>query len=164
MNTVGKKTAERIIAIAATGPDTSSIAFNVASLGDIPSSMWCSTASTTTIASSTTRPMARTKPKSESVLMEKPSNGKSANVPTSDTGTANKGIKDARQPCRNIKTTSMTNASASQKVVPISRIPSVTDLVVSIGISYATSDGKRVFNSSISFLTPFSASTALELG
>ena len=38
----------------------------------MPSSMWCSTASTTTIASSTTRPMASTRPNSDSVLIEKP--------------------------------------------------------------------------------------------
>ena len=59
-----------------TGPDTSSIAFSVASRGDMPSSMWCSTASTTTIASSTTRPIASTRPNSDSVLIEKPSSGK----------------------------------------------------------------------------------------
>ena len=59
-----------------TGPETSSIAFSVASRGERPCSMWCSTASTTTIASSTTRPIASTRPKSESVLIEKPSSGK----------------------------------------------------------------------------------------
>ena len=55
-----------------TGPETSDIACSVASRGDIPSSMWCSTASTTTIASSTTRPIASTSPNSDSVLIEKP--------------------------------------------------------------------------------------------
>ena len=59
-----------------TGPETSSIALSVASRGAMPSSMWCSTASTTTIASSTTRPMASTRPNSDSVLIEKPSSGK----------------------------------------------------------------------------------------
>ena len=67
--------------------------------------MWCSTASTTTIASSTTRPIASTRPKSDSVLIEKPSSGKSANVPTSETGTASSGISVARQPCRKTNTT-----------------------------------------------------------
>src|SRR6266536_3418857 len=71
-----------------TGPDTSSIALKVASRGLMPSSMWCSTASTTTIASSTTNPIASTSAKSDSVLIEKPSNGKTANVPINDTGTA----------------------------------------------------------------------------
>ena len=84
-----------------TGPDTSSIAFSVASRGAMPSSMWCSTASTTTIASSTTRPIASTRPNSDSVLIEKPSSGKTANVPISDTGTAIIGMSVARQFCRN---------------------------------------------------------------
>ncbi len=52
--------------------------------------MWCSTASTTTMASSTTKPMASTRPKRDSVLIEKPSSGNSVNVPTSDTGTASR--------------------------------------------------------------------------
>jgi len=97
MNAVGMNTAARIKAIAITGLETSSIAFRVASLGVIPSSIWCSTASTTTMASSTTNPMASTKPNSESVLTEKPNNGNTMNVPTSDTGTASIGISVARQ-------------------------------------------------------------------
>ena len=52
------------------------------------------------IASSTTRPIASTKPKSDSVLIEKRNSGKMANVPTSETGTVSSGIKVARQPCR----------------------------------------------------------------
>ena len=88
MNAVGRKTAARISAIAITGPETSDIAFSVASRGERPCSMWCSTASTTTIASSTTMPIARTSARSEMVLIEKPNNGKKANVPISETGTA----------------------------------------------------------------------------
>ena len=72
MNAIGTNTDARISAMLTTGPDTSRIACAVASRGAIPCSMWCSTASTTTIASSTTRPTARTSPKSDSVLMEKP--------------------------------------------------------------------------------------------
>src|SRR5271169_5865937 len=60
----------------------------VVARGERPFSMWCSTASTTTMASSTTRPMARMRPKSERVLMEKPNIGKKAKVPMSETGTA----------------------------------------------------------------------------
>ena len=76
------------------------MALRLASRGDMPSSMWCSTASTTTIASSTTRPIASTRPNSDRVLIEKPSNGNTANVATSETGTARSGIKVARHPCR----------------------------------------------------------------
>jgi hypothetical protein len=44
--------------------------------------------------------MASTRPKRDSVLMEKPNSGKSTNVPTSETGTASSGIKVARQLCK----------------------------------------------------------------
>src|SRR5262249_1303029 len=69
-NAVGINTAARISAIAITGPETSSMALMVASCGVIPCSMLCSTASTTTIASSTTSPIANTSPESDSVLTE----------------------------------------------------------------------------------------------
>ena len=38
-----------------------------------------------------------------------------ANVPISETGTASNGMSVARQPCRKMKTTSMTSASACQQ-------------------------------------------------
>src|SRR5207247_7697966 len=123
------KTAESTSAMPITGPETSRIACNVASRGDIPSSMWRSTASTTTIASSTTSPMASTSPKSESVLIENPNNGNTTNVPSNDTGTAHNGISVARQPCRKINTTTTTNASASNNVITMSCNPSVTERV-----------------------------------
>ncbi len=131
MNAIGTNTDARISAMLITGPDTSCIARTVASRGDIPCSMWCSTASTTTIASSTTRPTARTRPKSDSVLMENPSSGKTANVPMSDTGTAAIGMIVARQFCRNRKTTMTTSAIASNSVITISLMPSVTGSVES---------------------------------
>ncbi len=131
----GRKTEERIRAIATTGPETSFIAWSVAARGAIPSSMWCSTASTTTIASSTTRPIASTRPNSDSALIEKPSSGKSAKVPISDTGTAISGISVARQFCRKRKTTRITSTIASASVFRISLIPSVTGRVVSTEIA-----------------------------
>ena len=45
--------------------------------------------SITTIASSTTMPVASTMPNSVSVLIEKPNTLTNANVPTSDTGMSN---------------------------------------------------------------------------
>src|SRR6266850_35391 len=100
MKATGRKTDDRISAMATTGPETSCIAWIVAWRGARPRSMCCSTASTTTIASSTTRPIASTKANSDSVLIEKPNKGNTANVPTSDTGTAIIGISVARQLCR----------------------------------------------------------------
>ena len=131
MKPTGMNTALRISAMATTGPDTSSIAFTVASFGDKPCSMWCITASTTTMASSTTMPMASTRPSSESTLMEKPSSGKNMNAPISDTGTVSSGISVARQFCRKMNTTMMTRMTASASVCRISVMPSVTGSVVS---------------------------------
>src|SRR6267142_1611279 len=99
MKAMGINTEDKTSAMPMTGVVTSSIALMVASLGVNPCSMLCSTASTTTIASSTTSPMARMSPKRDRVLIEKPSKGKMANVPISDTGTATRGMRVARQPC-----------------------------------------------------------------
>ncbi len=76
----------------------------------------CSTASTTTIASSTTIPIASTSANSEIVLAEKPSASIAAKVPTSATGTAMIGTKVARRLPRNTKTTTATSTKASTRV------------------------------------------------
>ena len=78
--------------------------------------MFDSTFSTTTIASSTTRPIARIMPNIVSMLTEKPSRCMPMNVPTIDTGTARMGISVARSDCRNTNTTSTTSTTASKNV------------------------------------------------
>ena len=78
--------------------------------------MLASTFSTTTIASSTTRPIARIRPKRVSMLMEKPSRCMPTNVPTMDTGTARIGITVARSDCRKTNTTRTTSTTASKNV------------------------------------------------
>ena len=135
MKMVGMKTAARISASETTGPATSSMALMAASLGFKPSSIWRSVASTTTIASSTTSPMASTKPNSERVFKENPKIGKKANVPIRATGTASKGMSVARQPCRKIKTTMATRTSAMTSVRRMSCMPSETASVVSSGMA-----------------------------
>ena len=62
--------------------------------------MFASTASITTIASSTTMPIASTMPNSVSRLIEKPSIVMPTNVPTIETTTASVGISVARRFCR----------------------------------------------------------------
>ena len=129
MNAVGTNTAHSTRAIAMIGPDTSSMARRVAAIGVSPSAMCRSTFSTTTIASSTTMPMARTRPKSDSVFSEKPSQSRTANVPTSETGTATSGMIDARQVCRNVTTTSTTSSTAMNSVSTTALIDSRTNTV-----------------------------------
>ena len=88
-----------------------------------------STFSTTTIASSTTMPIASTRPNSVSALIEKPNSCITAKVPTTDTGTASSGMIEARQVCRNRITTSTTSAIASSSVWITASIEARTNCV-----------------------------------
>ena len=89
------------------------------------------TASTTTMASSTTIPMASTRPNIESVLTENPSMGKKMNVPMRETGMVSNGMIVARKFWRKMNTTSVTRISASTNVFRISWIEASTAGVVS---------------------------------
>ncbi len=102
MKATGINTADNTKAIPITGPCTFSIALIAASFGARPLYFNSySTASTTTIASSTTRPMANTIANRVNVLMEKSKRTKAANVPSKDTGTAIIGMIVERQDCKN---------------------------------------------------------------
>ena len=116
MNAVGTNTADNTRAMATSAGPTSSIVRCAASRGVIPSWRLRSASSTTTIASSTTMPIARTRPNSESVFSEKPNACSTANVPTSETGIATSGITDARHDCRKRTTTTTTRIAASKMV------------------------------------------------
>ena len=127
--------------MAITGPVTSSIALKDASFGDSPFSMCLSTFSKTTIASSTTMPIASTRPKSVSVLMEKLKSLSPANVPIMETGTARHGMSVALQFCRKRKTTRNTRSTASKSVFTTSSMETRTNVVVSYGMSYVMPSG-----------------------
>ena len=132
MNATGTNTETSTSTMAMTGPVTSPIALMVASRGGSFSVvMMRSTFSSTTMASSTTMPIASTRPNSVSRLIEKPSRYMPAKVPRMDTGTAISGISVARQFCRKTKTTTTTRISASMKVLITSSIEACTNRVVS---------------------------------
>ena len=76
-----------------------------------------STFSTTTIASSTTIPIAKIKPSKVSMFSENPMTSMNPNVPIKEMGTAMVGIKAARQFCKERKTTRMTRKRASNRVL-----------------------------------------------
>src|SRR5262249_44557400 len=116
MKASGTNTAISTSAMAMIGPDTSRMAWWVASRGDKPASMLRSTFSTTTMASSTTMPIASTSPNKLSALMENPNTYITAKVPMIETGTASSGMIEARQVCRNRITTSPPSAIASGTV------------------------------------------------
>ena len=127
----GTNTAVSTSATPITGPVTSSIALHEASRGLSPCSIQRSTFSTTTIASSTTIPIASTSPKSERLLRLKPRAAMKANVPTIATGTATSGISVARQFCRKRSTTRATRMIASRSVLSTSAFDSSMKGVVS---------------------------------
>ncbi|MCY1293145.1 hypothetical protein D9M70_423940 [compost metagenome] len=89
----------------------------VASSGERPSSaITRSTFSTTTMASSTSRPMASTMANMVRVLMVKPNIASTPKVPSSTTGTARVGMMVARKFCRNRYITRNTRTMASPRV------------------------------------------------
>ena len=117
MKAIGTNTADSTSAMPTRAPVISRIDFLVASLGDSFSSvMMRSTFSTTTMASSTKRPMASTMANMVSVLIEKPATASTPKVPSSTTGTAMTGMSVARKFCRNRYMTRKTSAMASISV------------------------------------------------
>ncbi len=92
-----------------------------------------STFSTTTIASSTSSPIASTSPNIDSVLIEKPAADMIAKVPSSTTGTAIVGMIVARRFCRNRYITRNTSTIPSNSVLTTSSIDRRTNGVVSYG-------------------------------
>src|SRR3954468_24530747 len=164
MNAVGTNTAQSTRAVAMIGPVTSFIACSVAAMGLRPLEMFRSTFSTTTMASSTTMPIASTRPNSDSVLIEKPNISITANVPTTDTGTASSGITEARQVCRNTITTIATSTIASIRVWTTDLIDSRTNWVGSYAILYSTPSGKSFDSRSIVARTSADSCSELALG
>src|SRR3972149_1621801 len=123
----GTNTAIRTREVATTAPVTSRIAAEAARMASrSPSLTWRAMFSITTIASSTTRPVASTMPKRVSVLIEKPSSFTKAKVPISETGIVAAGMSVARQSSRNRNITRITSAIAPPSVISTSRIASPT--------------------------------------
>ena len=83
------------------------------------------------IESSTTRPIASTRPSSVSVLIEKPKIAIIANVPMMDTGIAIIGMSVARKLCRKMKIVTSTRTPASMSVLTRSSSDASTKSVVS---------------------------------
>src|ERR1041384_1702144 len=129
MNAVGTKTAQSTNAVAIMGLVTSLMARLAASTGDNPSAILRSTFSTTTMASSTTIPIASTSPNNDRLLIEKPRPSITANVPTSETGTAASGMIEARQVGRKMMTTMTTSKTASSNVCTTASIECRTNTV-----------------------------------
>ena len=134
VNATGTKTATSDSTIAIKAPATWRMARSAAiRAGTFSVAMIRSTFSITTMASSTTIPMASTRAKRVSTLIEKPMTSSPRNVPTTLTGTASIGMSVARQLCRKTNTTSATRIMASASVSTTSLFEAVTNGVVSKG-------------------------------
>ena len=94
---------------------------SAASQGVMPSSMWRVVFSSTTTASSTTKPVAIVSAISVKLLTEKPARYMTPKVPTSETGTATIGISVARPLRRKTNTTRITSTTAITSARPVSR-------------------------------------------
>src|SRR5208283_1658023 len=158
----GTNTATSTSEVAMTAPVTSRMASDEALTGfNSPSCRWRSMFSMTTMASSTTRPVASVMPNRVSVLMEKPSSLTKAKVPMSETGMVTAGMMVERQSSRKTKMTRMTRKIAWPRVETTSRMDSLTASVVSKASSYFMPGGKRLERRSSSALHRRSTSRAL---
>src|ERR1039458_6337890 len=149
-NETGTNTAISTSDVAMTALVTSPMARDVASCGsECSMAMWRCTFSITTMASSTTSPVASVMPNRVSELMEKPNILMKAKVPISETGMVTAGMMVARQSSKKRKMTVMTMKMASARVTSTSRIESPTTVVESKAMAYSSPGGK-LFESSTS--------------
>ena len=116
-NAAGRNTEINTSVMPTIGANSASIALIAASWPDMPCSILCAAPSTTTMASSTTMPIASTIANSVDRLMVKPSAAIAAKAPMMVTGTVVAGTSMARQSCRNTRITTSTRKPASIRVL-----------------------------------------------
>ena len=120
INRMGMKTAISEILIDMTVKPTSLAPRRAASRGFMPPSIWRMMFSSTTMVSSTTKPVAIVRAIRERLFSEKSARYMTVNVPTSETGTEIAEIAVARPFRRNRNTTRMTRAIEMTSVVSTS--------------------------------------------
>ena len=114
-NNTGRKTANSTNEVASTAPNNSSMVALAACRAVRPSARRVAVPSITVIASSTTKPVASTRPNRVSWLRLKPNTLTNAKVPTSATGMEIAGTSVAFQSCRNRNRISTTSTTASRR-------------------------------------------------
>ncbi len=100
-NEIGMNTAASVAVVASTAKNTWRVPRTAAARAPRPSARWRVMFSTTTMASSTTRPVASTSASSVRMLIEKPATHIADSVPTSAIGTVIAGMKVTRTERRN---------------------------------------------------------------
>ena len=139
-------TASKTRAVARIAPVSSFIALEAAAKGLSPASIRASTASTTTMASSTTRPVARITPSRVSSLIEKPNALTKIIAPSSAIGRARAGTIVAFQSCRNRKMINNTSTTASRSASSAPKIEALMKSVWSNTFSSFTPGGRVLRN------------------
>ena len=117
--------------------------------------------SSTTIASSTTSPIASTSASSTSVLMVKPASAMRMNAPTRLTGMVTSGMIDARKVRRNTNTTSATSTTDSMTVVYTALIERSMNTDRSLASTTVTLAGRSRWIAGIAARTPSATSSGL---
>ena len=117
MKARGTKTAISVAVVAMTAKPISRAPSNEARRGGCPSSMRRCTFSISTMASSTTMPMASTMASSVSTLMEAPKKATTMKEARIDTGIATRATMLERQSRRKMRITRMTRATPSSSVL-----------------------------------------------
>ncbi len=126
--------------------------------------MWRCTFSTTTIASSTTSPIASTIASNVSRLIEKPNTSISAAAPSIDSGMVTTGISTARTEPRHRKITSTTITTASSSVWRTSSIEASMKRASSNGSCTSTPAGRFCLMPGSSSRMRFTITSGLPLG
>ena len=165
MNSSGINTATSDRLIASTVKPTSRAPSSAALKRSMPAaSMWRLVFSSTTMASSTTKPVATVSAIRLRLFRLKPSRCITPNVPSSDTTVATAGMKVARALRKKALTTSTTSAIEISSVSSISCSEERIELVLSEATCNCTSCGNCACNSGSSARTPSTVAITLASG
>ena len=164
MNSSGMNTATSDRLIDSTVKPTSRAPRSAAAMRSMPPSMWREVFSNTTIASSTTKPVATVSAIRLRLFRLKPSKYITPKVPSSDTTVATAGITVARRLRKKAPTTRITSAIEISRVISISRSEARIEFVPSEATRISTSDGNWACNSGNSARTPSTVSMTLASG
>ena len=164
MNSSGINTATSDKLIATTVKPTSRAPSSAAVKRSMPASRWRLVFSSTTMASSTTKPVATVSAIRLRLFSEKPSKYITAKVPSSDTTVATAGMTVARALRKNALTTSTTSTMEMISVSSTSRSDERIDWVESEATCSVTSRGNWACNSGSSARTPSTVSITFAAG
>ena len=161
MNETGMNTAASVAVVASTAKTISLVPRTAAARGPAPMARWRAMFSTTTMASSTTRPVATTSASSVMTLIEKPTAQMAASVPISDTGMEIAGAMVARNERRKARMMRMTMTFASKRLMITSRTDSRMNTASSRVMEMSTPAGSVLRSSSTAACTPSEMSMVL---